>query len=356
MVAGAAGAAEKITLGVGGYYRAAFGVVNEDDDTGDAGDNRDSHAIAQDAEVHFKGSTKLDNGIVVGARIELEGSSGGSGDPIDERFIYFRGMFGELRIGDDDDGRKQAMLGYGPSPTPNTFGVNSPTFTFNNLGAGHLAQTVSTFRSIENDSAKVIYFTPVFNGFRFVGSYAPDATQDRTGFGTGFNNNCNQASEALAGGISYAGDLGGVKVAAGGGYGTADREDGCVPGTQLDDPEAISTGVIVSFGAAAVGGAIQFFEDALITGVPMDETTEFDVGATYGLGNGLTVGAGWGRGEYSRAGGGEDTLNHYQAGASLIIGPGISLETFVGYFNYNAAGGIAGNNGWQAGVGTALNF
>ena len=90
LVAGAADAAEKITLGVGGYYRAAFGVVNEDDDTGDAGDNRDSHAIAQDAEVHFKGSTKLDNGIEVGARIELEGRSGDP-DPIDERYIYFQG-------------------------------------------------------------------------------------------------------------------------------------------------------------------------------------------------------------------------------------------------------------------------
>jgi len=354
-IAGSADAAEKITLGVGGYYRAAFGVVNEDDDTFDAGDNRRSHDLAQDAEVHFKGSTKLDNGIEVGARIELEGASG-VGDPIDERYINFKGAFGEVRIGDDDDGRKQATTGYAPSPTPNTFGVNSPAFTFNNAGAGHITQSVSTFRSLENDSAKVIYFTPAVQGFRFIGSYAPDATQDRTGFGTSANNNCNQSSEALAGGVSYSGELNGVKVNGGGGYGTADREDGCAPGAQLDDPEFISAGIILGFGAIQVGGSILLIEDGPVLGVPMDESTEFDIGGTYALDGGVLVGGGWGRGEYSRMGGGEDTLNHYQAGASMPIGPGISVEAFVGYFNYNAALGLAGNNGWQAGVGTGLSF
>src|SRR4026209_1438567 len=77
-------------------------------------------------EIHFRATETLENGIQVGARIQLEGAthngncarfSGSAGhDQIDERHIFFKGGFGEIRVGDEDDARK--LKSYtAPDPT-----------------------------------------------------------------------------------------------------------------------------------------------------------------------------------------------------------------------------------------------
>src|SRR5262245_24630953 len=186
VIAGGAQAAEGgVKLGVGGYFNSAFGYVSERDCKGCAGYQHNSTALNQDNEIHFKGETTLDNGLTVGAHIELEGFT--STDQIDERWVYFKGGWGELRYGDEDDARKLKSYA-APTPTPNTFGVNSPFFTFNNPGS-EVASTVSTFRNLDNDAAKLIYFTPSFGGFQLAFSYAPGGSQDKTGFGTDSSNN-----------------------------------------------------------------------------------------------------------------------------------------------------------------------
>ena len=139
LAGGGVQAAEGVKLGVGGYFNSAFGYVDEDDGDGESGHNHYSTALNQDNEIHFKGQATLENGITVGARVELEGFT--SGDQVDERWVYFRGGFGELRYGDEDDARKLKSYA-APTPTPNTFGVNSPYFTFNNLGPGQVASSV----------------------------------------------------------------------------------------------------------------------------------------------------------------------------------------------------------------------
>jgi hypothetical protein len=351
LIAGGAAAAEKIKLGVGGYYNTAYGIVSEDDDSGEAGDNRRNQAINSDAEVHFKGSTVLDNGIEVGTRIELEGFT--SGDQIDERWAFFRGGFGELRFGDDDDARKQKSYS-APTPTPNSFGVNSPFFTFNNLGAGHVTSSVSTFRNLENDSAKIIYFTPSLAGAQLAVSYAPDGTQDRTGFGTPLNSNCGQVSEALSIGGDFAHDANGLTISGGGGYSRGEREDGCPAGVSPgDDPSIVAVGLNIGFGAIVVGGSVLFAQDTIVGN---DDSTEFDVGVTYTV-DAVTVGAGWGHGIYDVPilNAGDDTLDHAQVGGSYAVGPGITIDGFIGYFDYNSDAGLS-NNGWQAGVASTLGF
>ena len=90
--------------------------------------------VNQDDEIHFRATETLENGIQVGARIQLEGAthngngarfSGSAGhDQIDERHIFFKGGFGEIRVGDEDDARK--LKSYtAPDPTGYIFAVNS---------------------------------------------------------------------------------------------------------------------------------------------------------------------------------------------------------------------------------------
>ena len=132
--ASSAHAAQGVQLGIGGYYAAAAGLIlSQDDNNGDPGAHTRDIVFRQDVEVHFKGETTLDNGLTVGARIELEGQQ--SDDQIDEVWAYFKGGWGQVRFGDDDDASEQ--LHYLIPNASNDFGVDTPYFEFaNNHGNG----------------------------------------------------------------------------------------------------------------------------------------------------------------------------------------------------------------------------
>jgi predicted porin len=273
-------------------------------------------------------------------------SQSAGNDQIDERWLYFRGGFGELRVGDEDDARK--LKSYtAPDPTGFIFGVNSPTFTFNNLATtGQAVSSNTTIPNLENDSAKVIYFTPSFGGFQLAVSYAPDGTQDRSSFGTGGTEDA-QISNALSVGADYSGEFGGVTIGAGGGYSMGSAETGS------GDPTVWAVGLNVGFAGFTVGGSVAFSDaDA---GAGADERTVYDVGVTYTF-DAATVGIGWSHGEYEQADG-DDELDHYQIGVGYALGPGVTLAAMVGMFDYEDGGALSNDNsGWQVGVGTGINF
>jgi hypothetical protein len=351
----------KFDVTVNGSWNTAGGYVDED------GSGRQNTAIDQDWEVHFRAQQTLDNGLVVGGRVELEGAtnnqnvdttlSGSAGnDQIDERWMYFRGGFGELRVGDEDDARK--LKSYtAPDPTGFIFGVNSPTFTFNNPRGG-VPSSNTTIPNLENDSAKVIYFTPSFGGFQLAVSYAPDGTQDRSAFGTGGTNEPGQVSNDISIGADYSGQWGSFSIGAGGGYSRGKRERNqnftTTAGARIQgggDPSIWAAGLNVGFGGFTVGGSIAYtdqdFEDTT--------STVYDVGVTYNL-DAVTVGLGWSHGDYGRpdfAGGGSDSLDQVQIGVGYALGPGVTLAGMVGYFDSD---GSPGNKGYQAAVGAGLNF
>jgi len=177
MVAGgAANAAEEpITAGIGGYYKAAMAFLSEDNDAGQFADNRNSHALGQDIEIGISGSTTLDNGMTVGfvANIEGNGGTGTGSAALDERWLFFRGGFGQFRIGTTESAR-QEMTNFAPNGAWN-FGVNTPFFIFANPGNATFFNVRTYDDGLGNeDNMKVIYFSPTFNGFRIGASYAPD--------------------------------------------------------------------------------------------------------------------------------------------------------------------------------------
>jgi outer membrane protein OmpU len=158
----AGGAQAKFDVTVNGSWQTAYGYVSEDhhrfvNGAGTGTSQRQNQAIDQDWEVHFRAQQTLDNGMIVGGRVELEGAtnngtasdlSGSAGnDQIDERWMYFRGGFGEIRIGDEDDARKLKSF-TAPDPTGFIFGVNSPTFTFNNIQPGEVTSSNTTIPNL----------------------------------------------------------------------------------------------------------------------------------------------------------------------------------------------------------------
>jgi len=162
-----ASAADGIKLAIGGFFKEAYMVTLDDDGEGDLGNERNTDGFFNDAEVHFTGSTVLDNGLEVGARIELEGEN--DNDQIDEAWIYFSGGFGEVRIGSDDEALANACIvppggtGNFSAFSPNQWGANTVT-----------SNTVCTGVDDSGDAQKIIYITPSFAGFQLTVSYTPN--------------------------------------------------------------------------------------------------------------------------------------------------------------------------------------
>ena len=137
LVASPAFAADGIKLGVGGFFKTAYMVNFDDDGEGERGNERNTDGVFSDAEIHFTGETTLDNGLTVGARVELEGedNSGDGNDQIDEAWIYFAGGFGELRMGSDDDALANACI----VPPGGTGNFSAPQITALGLLPGSIA-------------------------------------------------------------------------------------------------------------------------------------------------------------------------------------------------------------------------
>ncbi|MGH6754668.1 MAG: porin, partial [Bradyrhizobium sp.] len=254
LIASNAHAAQGVQLGIGGYYAAAAGLLFDQSatGTGDPGQHTRDIVFRQDVEVHFKGETTLDNGLTVGARIELEGQQ--SDDQIDEVWAYFKGGWGEVRFGDDDDASQQ--LGYLIPSASNIFGVDTPYFEFaNNHGNGFnngVFQTNSTLLDISSDATKIIYFSPSFAGFTFAVSFAPDRRgEDSYSYwsqsgGTTLSNNTGQVQNLVSAAVNFDHDFNGVELNTGVGFAEGQWET-TASGNNVKDTWGVNGHLDVSF-------------------------------------------------------------------------------------------------------------
>lgn len=362
LVASNAHAAQGIQLGIGGYYAAAAGLIfSQDNSTNDPGQHTRNIVFRQDVEVHFKGETTLDNGLTVGAQIQLEGQQ--SDDQIDEVWAYFKGGWGQVRFGDDDDATEQ--LHYLIPNASNLFGVDTPYFEFSNNHAGFhngVFQTNSTVLNISSDATKIIYFSPTFAGFSFAASYAPDRRGEDTYSywsgpgGTTNSNNTGQVQNVFAAALNFDHDFNGVSLATGIGFAEGQFEQ-TGGSTNVSTTWGVDGHLIVSFSGFTIGGAGQFRDnwqsasgaDLWVAGV----------GGTYNW-DAWTVGLSYSHGDYEYAGSGSssDTIDIVQLTGRYDLGPGISLDSMVGY-NVLQAGNNTGNRDdhtWEAGVGFFIGF
>jgi hypothetical protein len=297
---------------ISGYYTAAAGyLVSQSDGRGtgsplgtpvnvagpagsDAGYGRRDHAFKQDTEVHFLGETKLDNGLIVGVHFEFEGQTQG-GDQVDETWMYFKGNWGELRFGDEDDvARLKTYIA--PTVGGNIFGLNEAFISFTNNPVG----TLSTQGTNENDSTKILYFTPSIAGFQAAFSYAPSATQDRRNNGYGGNGagstpttnpgnttTCGGASEtrhacgdqAWSVAATYDAKFGGVTLGVGAGYSAASN-NATTPGYNAN-LEAMRASALLGFGPFQVGGGWMKGRNWNGNGL---NVSQYDLGVKYTIG------------------------------------------------------------------------
>lgn len=378
LVVGDAQAADGVKLSIGGRYMGAAGVLFVDDFDGTLYDDEDTRdfVFKQDVEVHFSGETVLDNGLTVGARVELEGQT--SGDQIDAVYAYFSGGFGEIRFGDTAEAMAQ-LCTLVPSAS-GLFGADSPNFNFSNAGAGGAGYggTNGTCYGLDDKATKIVYFSPNFGGFSFAASFAPDGTEDTRNFvggaGTRFDNDLGQNSENLSVAAQFAHDFNGVNlVVGGGGTWSFDREG---DGNVVDEREDYNAYAQVGFSGFTIGGALGIRQNRGFEG---GDDLIYGGGITYNW-DAWTVGFGYTHGRYEANAGFQfaagkgttvtltndivDDSNVFSLTASYALGPGIQIDGVLEYYDYQGdedggAGGIAVDRdyeGFAFGLGTLIQF
>ncbi|MEP3112876.1 porin [Nisaea sp.] len=348
-----AGAAEKLKIGVGGYAEQWFGYTDIEDD-GNTDQDLSGFDVKSDTEIHFKGSTKLDNGLEVGINVQLEGNSN-SGDQIDESYLTVRGNFGQIDIGDENSALYKTHV----APKEYGIGINSGDTVQWELTGNTSISDSGYFRApfggtfIEpgraNDSTKLTYYTPRIEGIRVGLSYSPDSEQDSNVLP---DREISSLTDGVMAAIDYSHDFDGVKVAASAGYGTFLEASGDNP-----EPEAYAFGLTVDYAGFQVGGSYAGFRDsgindgdAYVVGAAYD-FDKFGVSATYlhGERDGLAGSIASGSAQADR--------NTFALGGRYILGPGVSLQGTLGYSEYTSdTAGVSDVEAAYAVTGIKLTF
>ena len=346
LTAGAASAAEKIKLSVGGYYQSVFAVSDSDDlvtsttvgtgTTAVVTTNRTSYQPAkfeQEGEIHFKGETTLDNGLTVGVQVQLEAFT--TGDQIDEHYVYLEGGWGRLVVGAENGAAYVAGGSWAASAIVG-HGVDSPNFSHHpSTGSASTTTQITT----SGDANKITYYTPRLGGFQLGVSYTPDVGGDISSGGTGRlfrplieNTGIEEVWEV---GANYSGTFGCVDLGVNAGYLTGNATP------QAFDPDEWRVGANIGFGGFNLGANYNKQDVTTAVGttsIREDDSTAYSVGLSYGTGP-WNVAFGYLHSELERAVGvPDDERDMYELGGSYALGPGVTISAGVQYYETETAG------------------
>lgn len=365
LVSGAAQAADPIKLQLGGFSNWWFGYAKQNETYqkyGNAGTNYTTFDVQGDNEIYFKGETKLDNGLKVGAQIELEAGgsqdtrTGAQMDVIDASWVYVESGFGKLEIGSTANAAAKAHVS---APTAGFAGLQDGDYGNWVVMPGNMNDLTNTYvGAAAANNETISYFTPEVAGFSLGLGYIPSlATEDNRAV---TNNNVNNG-EAYVAGIGYANKFGnGLGVKASVGYLTGD-------GSTLSTFHEWSGGLQVSYMGFTLGGSYkdstqkQDRNPANFTGNGKGATDghNWDLGIGYETGPyAITLGYYASDVEGTNTTAGKDKVAVWNLGGKYAMSPGVSLAASAFKVDYKDETGTAANknDGWAVLTGIMLEF
>ncbi len=205
LAAGPALAADKMSIGVGGYMQQWIGVA----DVSDTANPAIEGGVAQqsDTEIFFKGKLEADNGLTFSVKVEMEGNTESH---IDESQLTVSGEFGSITLGAEDSATVLTHHGVRDAGFGMLCGDMGKWINGINECGPHGLGTAGHGLSDRN---LISYFSPRVNGVQFGASYIPN--YDQEGRKADLHNNDN---DAWGIGANYKGDFGGANVAVSAGH------------------------------------------------------------------------------------------------------------------------------------------
>ena len=214
MAAGPASAADKMSIGVGGYMQQWFGMSSVDakDKDGNSVDVRDGTAQQSDSEIYFKGKLESDSGLTFSVKVELEGNNqpkdGYSTGVIDESQLTIGGEFGQVVLGAEDPASTLTHHGSLDVGITLNCGDTHKWIDADVLG-GCSHNGFGTYGHGHGDKNSISYYTPRVSGVQFGATYIPDVKQETNALAANANND----TGAWSVGGNYVGEFGGANVA-----------------------------------------------------------------------------------------------------------------------------------------------
>jgi len=342
-----------LNLTITGFARFEAGGGEQDDLNLDPSFSRGLD-FRNDTEVHVIARGKSEQtGLEYGGTIEFEADTNSTFNT-DESWVFLRGGWGEIRMGDEDGVVDSSIIG-GQTIAAGTGGIDGSSFVV----AGIAGEGV--FPTETDDSTKIRYYTPSFGGFSLGVSYTPTVED----VGSGANNGqfiarksgplAMEAQDVVEGGLIYDGDFGGVGLKASivGQYGklkNGARADAAAGGFGGSDDWYSGVG----------GVALDLFGFKLAGSVGTDNVGDTDHQfATAGIGYGIgpvntSVTAAYifdSNDDFSERNGYDKPYNVVFS-ADYALAPGLVLAGDVAYFDLDSNGASGtGDTGW-AGVGS----
>lgn len=348
-----AAAKGQIQLQLGGYMQQWIGTSNNKALAENAiGINPIRFSQQSDAEIYFRGSTTLDNGIQFGVMIERE-VVGSPGNVTDEQFLYVESKFGRVILGMEDAPAFMMQytapdvgigLSYGSQwqwvPAPAVATTNGSTgFTGGFDGPGNATR----IRMEDDDSNKIIYYTPRIEGFQFGIAYIPSAQQDgilglSTATGATIDTKSTTYYNGWSMGANFVRKLDKIDVALALGYqkwGDTPREGGVPSGTTANapDPWAYSVGLNLGYAGFTLGGSYVEIKNLRVSDTTVSVSNggkSWDVGLQYDWGpNAVSVGYFTSSVDGDVAQRGHDVSRKYQVSGRHKFSAGIEARASV---------------------------
>ena len=297
-----------------------------------------------DSEVHVLARGKDEqSGLEYGATIEFETDTNQSLNT-DETWIFLRGGWGEVRMGDEDGVADNSAVG-AQTIAAGTGGIDGSDAV---ISAAPIVYITNT-----NDATKIRYYTPSFGGFSAGISYTP--TQESVGSGANNGNFFARKNGAAAmegqnvveGGLVYDGEFGGVGVLASvvGLYG--ELLNGGEDAFGDDKWQGAQAGVSVDLFGFKLAGSYGYNE----VGEQKNQFVTAGIGAALGpVNTSITAGKVIDtNSDFEEANGIGDSAYNVVFSADVAIAPGLVLAGDVASFDNDSTGDTGtGDTGWTA--------
>ncbi|NVJ91328.1 MAG: porin [Methylocystaceae bacterium] len=276
-------AADPIKLSVGGFQEAWVGYTDQDDD----GQNKYANLLVQtDTELSFQGSTKLDNGLTIAARIDVTADRGDNGAEDDSYMQISSDTLGLVRLGATKGasyGLSHAApdvgIGHTDGDVENWIARPSTGYANGVVGSTYSINQTQPTSNSGNDGHKVVYLSPNFGGVQFGASYGLNANGvNGQAVNVGGTNTGSDIMYDAA--IAYNGEFGGVSIGADFGYHLIDN--GGTTGPAVDDEVTKRGGL--SLGVAGFTLAGSYMDKDNFATVKDQGAKAWDLGVSYATG------------------------------------------------------------------------
>jgi predicted porin len=337
-VAVASPASAKFEVGVSGYMEQWFGYS---DNKESVNANSDVFDQISDSEFFIGFKQTLDNGLMIGGEIQVEGQQDGSGEHVDEEYIYISGSFGRIELGTDNGAPYRMHYGV----KSNGIGIDESDVTNWVAGTNGALRSTSRTTGIDNDQNKITYFSPRVSGLQIGATYMPNAddinavTPNNVAVGQEADGSRDNAWGVAANYVTSVADMS-VKISAG--YMDAGDDDGVA-----NDETAMSAGIQLGFGGFTASFAYGEHEND----TAVSDVNVFGASLAYNMGP-AGVSLAYIRGEDSDN---DDKQDALEIGASYKVGPGVTAKGSI-YYADRTTNGADTANGVGVAAGLALSF